>query len=155
MQVVEILNGVVVIAEKFWQAKRGADALHIELSGGKSQGLDDPKLEQQLTEALDNLGKAEIVGDKTLDVEYFLPYLARATMEPMNCTADVRSDRCEIWVPTQFPEVVRDKAAEITGLEPEQVTVHTTYLGEALVVVVGTSQYRQFRPPRPLVVRSS
>ena len=73
MQVVEILNGVVVIAEKFWQAKRGADALHIELSGGKSQGLDDPKLEQQLTEALDNLGKAEIVGDKTLDVEYFLP----------------------------------------------------------------------------------
>ena len=46
-------------------------------------------------------------------------------MEPMNCTADVRSDRCEVWVPTQFPEVVRDKAAEITGLEPEQVTVHT------------------------------
>ena len=50
-------------------------------------------------------------------------------MEPMNCTADARSDRCEIWVPTQFPEVVRDKAAKITGLEPEQVTVHTTYLG--------------------------
>ena len=129
MQVAEILNWVVVIAEKFWQAKRGADALHIEFSGGKSQGLDDPKLEQQLTEALDNLGKAEIVGDKTLGVEYFQPYLARATMEPMNCTADVRSDRCKVWVPTQFPEVVRDKAAEITGLAPEQVTVHTTYLG--------------------------
>ena len=129
VQVVEILNGVAVVAEKFWQAKKGADALRIEFSGGKSQGLDDQKLEQQLTEALDNLGKAEIVGEKTLDVEYFLPYLAHATMEPMNCTADVRSDRCEIWVPTQFPEVVRDKAAEITGLAPEQVTVHTTYLG--------------------------
>ena len=100
--------------------------MRIEFSGGKSQGLDDQKLEQQLTEALDNLGKTEIVGEKTLDVEYFLPYLAHATMEPMNCTADVRSDRCEIWVPTQFPEVVRDKAAKITGLEPEQVTVHTT-----------------------------
>ena len=93
--------------------------MHIEFSGGNSQGLDDPKLEQQLTEALNNLGEAEIVGDKTLDVEYFLPYLACATMEPMNFTADVRSDRCEVWVPTQFPEVVCDKAAEITGLEPE------------------------------------
>ena len=129
VQVVEILDGVAVVAEKFWQAKKGADALRIEFSGGKSLGLDDQKLEQQLTEALDNLGRAEIAGEKTLDVEYFLPYLAHATMEPMNCTADVRSDRCEVWVPTQFPEVVRDKAAEITGLEPEHVTVHTTYLG--------------------------
>ncbi|MEC8593716.1 MAG: hypothetical protein VXY74_02785 [SAR324 cluster bacterium] len=73
----------------------------------------------------------------------------------MNCTADVRSDHCEIWVPTQFPEVVCDKAAEITGLEPEQVTVTLPTWVEALAVVVGTSQYRQFRHPRPLVVRSS
>ena len=50
-------------------------------------------------------------------------------MEPMNCKADVHKDRCEVWVPTLFPEVVRDKASEITGLVPEQVTVHTTYLG--------------------------
>ena len=127
--VFEILNGVAVVAEKFWQAKRGAEALQIEFHGGRSAGLNDVDLEQQLTEALDDLGKAEVSGEKVLDVEYFLPYLAHATMEPMNCTADVHKNHCEVWVPTQFPEVVRDKAAEITGLAPEQVTVHTTYLG--------------------------
>jgi isoquinoline 1-oxidoreductase beta subunit len=127
--VVKILNGVAVVAEKFWQAKKGADALQIEFSGGQGAGLNDFNLEQKLSDALDNLAKAEVSGENILDVEYFLPYLAHATMEPMNCTADVQTDRCEIWVPSQFPEVVRDKAAEITGLEPEQVKVHTTYLG--------------------------
>lgn len=129
VSVVAIPHGVAVVAERFWQAKKGADALRIEFQGGQSQGLNRQMLEQQLTQALDGLDKTMVRGERTLEVEYSLPYLAHMTMEPMNCTADVRADRCEIWVPTQFPEVVRDKAAEITGLEPEQVTVHTTYLG--------------------------
>src|SRR4029077_20304701 len=60
---------------------------------------------------------------------YALPYLAHATMEPINCVADVRADRCEVWVGTQFQTGDRDAAAEESGLKPEQVTLHTTLLG--------------------------
>ena len=60
---------------------------------------------------------------------YDLPYLAHATMEPINCVADVRADRCEVWVGTQFQTGDRDAAAAESGLKPEQVTLHTTLLG--------------------------
>ena len=55
--------------------------------------------------------------DKRLDVEYFLPYLSHANMEPMNCTADVREDGCDIWSPTQAQTLVLEAVKEITGLE--------------------------------------
>ena len=66
---------------------------------------------------------------KTFEAVYDLPYLAHATMEPINCVADVRADRCEVWVGTQFQTVDRDAAAQDAGLKPEQVTLHTTLLG--------------------------
>ena len=66
---------------------------------------------------------------KTLEAVYELPYLAHATMEPLNCVADVRADGCEVWTGTQFQTVDRDAAAQATGLKPEQVKLHTTLLG--------------------------
>src|SRR5690606_10346668 len=58
-----------------------------------------------------------------------LPLLAHATLEPQNCTADVRADRCDIYVPTQIQLMARDAAAKAAGMKPEQVHVHTTFLG--------------------------
>ena len=66
---------------------------------------------------------------RKLDVTYVLPYLAHATMEPMNCTAHVRSDGCDIWVPTQNQSGVLSLAARLTGLKPHQISVHTAFLG--------------------------
>ncbi|MCL4839939.1 MAG: molybdopterin-dependent oxidoreductase, partial [Thermoanaerobaculia bacterium] len=66
---------------------------------------------------------------RTLAAVYELPYLAHAPMEPLNCVADVRADRCEIWVGTQSQTIDRNAAASAAGLEPEQVTLHTTLLG--------------------------
>src|SRR6185436_9617129 len=66
---------------------------------------------------------------KKFDAVYELPYLAHATMEPMNCVADVREDRCEIWTGTQFQTVDRDAAVKETGLKPEQVKLHTMFCG--------------------------
>src|SRR6266516_7743062 len=66
---------------------------------------------------------------KRFEAVYDLPYLAHATMEPLNCVADVRVDSCEIWTGTQFQTVDRDAAAKDTGLKPEQVKLHTTLLG--------------------------
>ena len=66
---------------------------------------------------------------KSLESTYEAPLLAHATMEPMNCVADVRPDRCEIWAPHQAPDWARNEVAGALGMTPEQVTVHTTLLG--------------------------
>jgi isoquinoline 1-oxidoreductase beta subunit len=66
---------------------------------------------------------------KKVEAAYEVPFLAHATMEPMNCAADVRADGCDIHAPTQFQTLVQMTGAKITGLKPEQVRVHTTYLG--------------------------
>jgi len=67
--------------------------------------------------------------DRKIDAVYEAPYQAHVTMEPMNCTADVGAGSCDVWVPTQFQTVNQNTAAKITGLKPEQVHIHTTYLG--------------------------
>ena len=66
---------------------------------------------------------------KKVEAVYEVPFLAHATMEPMNCTADVRADGCDIYAPTQFQTFAQMTGAKLTGLKPEQVRVHTTYLG--------------------------
>ncbi len=64
-----------------------------------------------------------------LDAVYEVPYLAHAPMEPLNCVADVRADHCSVWTGTQFQSPDRDAAAQVAGLKPEQVEIHTTFLG--------------------------
>jgi isoquinoline 1-oxidoreductase beta subunit len=66
---------------------------------------------------------------RRITAEYEVPYLAHAMMEPLNCLVDLRSDRCEIWTGTQFQSVDREAAAAVAGLRPEQVYIHTTFLG--------------------------
>jgi len=64
-----------------------------------------------------------------VEAAYEVPFLAHATMEPMNCAADVRTDSCDIYAPTQFQTINQMTGARITGLKPEQVRIHTTFLG--------------------------
>ena len=66
---------------------------------------------------------------KTLEAEYYAPYLAHATMEPQNCTAHVTADGVEIWVPSQNGEAALAAAAEAAGVDPSRVVVHKTILG--------------------------
>src|SRR5438445_10622424 len=66
---------------------------------------------------------------KKIEAVYEAPYLSHAMMEPLNCAVDLRADRCEIWTGTQFQTVDRMAAANIAGLKPEQVQIHTTLLG--------------------------
>ncbi|MDP7464279.1 MAG: molybdopterin-dependent oxidoreductase, partial [SAR324 cluster bacterium] len=92
--VVPIPNGVAVVADSTWHAKKGLEALKPEFEGGNTAGLDSAKASAKLRAALDEIGKAEIFADKVLDVEYEHPYLHHATMEPMNCTAHVTPGSC-------------------------------------------------------------
>ena len=72
-----------------------------------------------------------LADSRKVEAEYFVPYLAHAAMEPLNCTVRIGPDSCELWVGTQFQTVEQNAAAAITGLKPEQVKVHTPFLGGA------------------------
>jgi len=137
--VVEIERGVAVVADGFWPAKLGREALETVWEEGPLATLDSRTQREQYAELAKKPGAvARKDGDaaaaltnsaKRFEAVYDLPYLAHATMEPLNCVADVRVDSCEIWTGTQFQTVDRDAAAKDTGLKPEQVKLHTTLLG--------------------------
>jgi isoquinoline 1-oxidoreductase beta subunit len=137
--VVQIPRGVAVVAEGFWPAKKGREALEVDWDDGPLARLDSrTQLEQYaalakkpgvVTRKEGNAADALKKATKTIEAVYDLPYLAHAPMEPINCVADVKADRCEVWVGTQFQTVDRDAAAQESGLKPDQVALHTTLLG--------------------------
>jgi isoquinoline 1-oxidoreductase subunit beta len=135
----QIPAGVAVIADGFWPAKRARDLLVIDWDPGPNGSLSTEEMLREFSETARKPGDiAKKVGDptsalasaaKTLTAEYDVPYLAHAMMEPLNCVVDLRSDSCEIWTGTQFQTVDRMRAAQVAGLPPEKVAIHTTFLG--------------------------
>jgi isoquinoline 1-oxidoreductase beta subunit len=134
-----ISSGVAVIAEHFWAAKQGRDALQIDWDPGPNAGLDSNTINAEFAKAIDTEGVVERndgdvaaalkVAAKTLEAVYTVPYQAHACMEPMNATADLRADGCDIYAPTQGQTSAQDAGIKISGLPREKVRVHTTYLG--------------------------
>jgi len=138
-QILKVPSGVAVVADHFWAAKVGRDALKIEWDLGPNTKLDSAALHEEFRRLAGTEGlPAARVGDtagalttaaKTIEAEYAVPYLAHAPMEPLNCTVRIGPDKCEIWTGTQFQTLDQQVGAKITGLKPEQVEVHTTFLG--------------------------
>lgn len=142
-------GGVVVVADHFWQARKARDVVRIDWDQGPNAELDNAKIWSVIDKAASNgpgasaLGREEVSAAlkngnapealkkaaKTLSAVYELPMLAHAAMEPMNCTADVKADRCDIYVGTQVQQMAQAAAADAAGLKPDQVNVHTTLLG--------------------------
>lgn len=133
-------NGVGVVAESYWQAKKGAEALQMTFAESENSQQNSEKIAQLLKDGLaakdgalvheqGDIEKALKTAKQTVEAEYSVPYLAHVTMEPMNCTADVREDSCEVWVPTQAQGPSLQAVASLTKLPPEKITIHTTYLG--------------------------
>jgi isoquinoline 1-oxidoreductase beta subunit len=137
--VVRIESGVAVVAKDFWSAKRGREALEIVWDEGPLATLSTARMREQYAQLAKTPGTvARIEGNpaqaltgaaRQLHAEYEVPYLAHATMEPLNCLIDLRTNGCEIWVGTQSQTLDRNAAARILGLKPEQVHIHTTFLG--------------------------
>jgi isoquinoline 1-oxidoreductase subunit beta len=137
--VVQIPSGVAVVADAFWPAKLGRQALDIKWSEGPNRTLSSAAITRALRAAAARPGAvARREGDPAralagaahrLEATYQVPFLAHATMEPQTCTVHVRADGCDVWVPTQHQEATRDVVATITGLPPAAVRVHTTLLG--------------------------
>jgi isoquinoline 1-oxidoreductase beta subunit len=137
--VAQVPSGVAVVAKDFWTAKKGRDALEILWDEGPLASLSTQGMLKQYADLAKTPGLvAKKDGDvdtalakaaQQISAEYEVPYLAHATMEPLNCTVELKKDSCEIWTGTQSQTGSRDAAVEITGLKPEQVKVHTMYLG--------------------------
>ena len=135
----QVPSGVAVIAARFWPAKIGRDKLVIDWDLGPNAGLSTDQMLRDFAEVAKQPGTiAKKTGDpatalktaaKTITAEYDVPYLAHAMMEPLNCVVDLRSDSCEIWTGTQFETIDRANAAQVAGLAPEKVQIHTTLLG--------------------------
>ena len=138
-QVVKIDNAVAVIGDHTWAAKRGVMALDIKWNEGEGANLSMKQIVADLAQASQRNGAvARKEGDvanafsnaKTrIDAVYQQPFLAHATMEPINCTVHVQSDSCDIWVGTQVPTRAVDAGVKVTGLPAEKIVVHNYLLG--------------------------
>ena len=134
-----IHSGVAVVADSFWAAKLGRDALRVKWDEGANARLGSAEIRKNLELALarkkvearreGDVAKALAAAARTVEAEYEAPYLAHACMEPMNCTARVTARGCELWVPTQNQSGAQHVAGLITELPPEKIKVHTTFLG--------------------------
>ncbi len=138
IKVVQISDGVAVLAKDFYIARKGRDALKITWNEGSNAMLSNQLVRSQLEAGLSKKGAIiKSVGDanqvissgKVISAQYFLPYLAHSTMEPVNCSADVANGKCRIIGPIQFQQGGQAVAAAAAGVKPEDVTIETTFLG--------------------------
>jgi isoquinoline 1-oxidoreductase beta subunit len=141
--VVQISNGVAVLADNTWAAMEGRKALTIQWDEGPRANTSSASLRQMF---MDLAAKPGAVARNTvpaggdadaalagaaikLEAVYEAPYLSHAPMEPLNCVAHVTAGRCEIWAGTQIQSVAQQTAAGITKLPPAKIDIHTEYLG--------------------------
>ncbi len=163
VDVVQIPNGVAVVANTYWQARKALEALKVEFDDGPNASVSSGSLKAQYRAALDgsdwifvhSSGNKDIlphpnsnkrVGDASaapamepggagealptvVSEEYESQFLAHATMEPMNCTARVTADGCEVWAPTQGQELAQLAVSQTLGLPREKVSITRTLVG--------------------------
>jgi isoquinoline 1-oxidoreductase subunit beta len=129
-----------VIGRTYWHAKRGAEALQVDWRERPAGALESRAIMTALEASAKNedglafhsQGDARDVlakSPRVIEAVYRAPYLAHATMEPINATARVKDGKVEVWAPTQVPGMARALAARIAGVKQDDVTVHVTYLG--------------------------
>jgi CO/xanthine dehydrogenase Mo-binding subunit len=140
VDVVPIHAGVAVVATDFWAARTAATRLAVEWTPGPLADFSTTDVRARQAAVLAAPGGSRVRNDgdvdarlrqstRVLEAEYHVPYLAHATMEPMNATLWFRAGGCEAWVPTQGPDMVQQVICDMTGLRRAQVRVHTTLSG--------------------------
>jgi len=132
-------GGVAVVADSTWQAMAGRRALSVDWDAGSGAEENTEKQRAACAELVKGRGKeVRKIGDpdsafaaaaKKVEAEYELPFLAHATMEPMNCTALVRDGKCDVWAPIQNPGALATALTGPLGLPASAITIHVTLLG--------------------------
>ena len=138
--IVEIEAGVAVVSEKYWQAKKAADALEIEWSLPELAKVDSELVARDYLEAM-NSEEGDATGEQgdlsagfeaaaeVVENDYWTPYLAHAPLEPMNAVVHIEEDRASVWTGTQGIVAARSIVSKVSGLDAEHVQAHSTYLG--------------------------
>ena len=137
--VVKLQDAVAVVAEGYWQARKGLLALDLKWDNAEASSADATSIAKALEGGFSEEGAvaenegdviAAIAGAKThISATYNLPFLAHTTMEPMNATAMAGDDACEIWAPTQAPQLQAQVIGQIFGYKDGKVKVNSTFLG--------------------------
>jgi isoquinoline 1-oxidoreductase beta subunit len=139
VNVVQIPTGVAVVAKSFWAAKKGRDALKVTWDDSKAEKRSSAAIMAEYKELAATAGKsAKTTGDvpkamaaaaKKLSATYEFPYLAHATMEPMDCVVKLTPTTCEMWSGTQNQTADQKAAEAITGIPFAQVKINTQFAG--------------------------
>ncbi len=140
--VVQLPDGVAVVADTWWRARSALLALNPQFEAGAGGNIDQASLIEQYSNALQhgpfstavNEGDAQALlntaGAAVITADYRNPFQAHATMEPMNCVARVTPERCDIWAPTQGQELALFALKSVLGMQDEQISVlRSDYLG--------------------------
>lgn len=128
LDVFQVSGGVAITATNTWSAIKARESLKVKWNDGPNTKVSSASIREDLKKSLGSHPETP-AGAKTVNATFELPYLAHATMEPMNAVADVTADKCEIWCGSQSPDGAQNQAAQALGLPPEKVTVHLTLLG--------------------------
>ncbi|MDQ3235397.1 MAG: molybdopterin-dependent oxidoreductase, partial [Pseudobdellovibrionaceae bacterium] len=133
-------HGLALVGRSYWSLREASKSIVIRWSQSEHSKFSSEEFKKQLHKSLENddgktfgskgsVEKNFAKARKKVDLTFEMPYLAHATMEPQNCTVHLTKDSCHIWAPTQSPELAKRAGMRISGLKPENVFVHTTFLG--------------------------
>ena len=143
-RVVNLGDAVAVIADGYWQAKQALDQLDVVFDESGNETVEQDDIFEQFTRDMDaaiadgdeivdfesgDASEAMANAARTVESEYRVPYLSHAPMEPMNCTAWVHDDLCELWTGTQNPLGFASEVAGVLDMDLEEVVLHNQYLG--------------------------
>jgi len=137
-KVVNIGDGVAVVADHYWSAKSALADLHVQWNEGPAARIDTATIYAALERAKDNPGavvkqagnvSTALAKGKPIEARYTSQMLAHATLEPQNCLARVSSDGVDVWASTQYPQGAQAAAASAAGVEPRQVRIHPQFIG--------------------------
>jgi isoquinoline 1-oxidoreductase beta subunit len=138
-QTVQVSRGVAVVADNTWSAIQGTRLLEIKWDEGPNAAQSSTAISKLFAERAQKPGvEVSKTGDpaaglasaaKKVEAVYEVPFLAHATMEPMNCTADVRADGCDVWASTQMQTMAQQAAVAASGLPPDKVRIHSQFMG--------------------------
>lgn len=139
VDVVQVPTGVAVLADHFWAAKLGRDALTVEWDESAASSLGTPEITARFRELAGQTGiEIKKTGDaeaalrgaaRTVEATFEVPFLAHACMEPLNCVVQITPDGAEVYNADQMPTMDQQAVAQVLGLKPEQVRINTTYAG--------------------------
>jgi isoquinoline 1-oxidoreductase beta subunit len=137
--VVQIPEGIAVVADNTWSAMEGRKALVVQWNEGENASLSTASIRETLANAIAAPGNvatrrgegeaALAAAAKQIEAVYEAPYLAHAPMEPFTCVADVKADSCEVWVGSQLPSIANNNAVQASGLPASKINLHTLYMG--------------------------